>query len=310
MGELSRKVGEKGEKIVEYFFNEILGHNTILDDETIECIKGEKHKAKESAKKTHGIDSLISYKSPLEDNVLEIGVVSVKYTSKEYPNSPKTEFKRYIKDLANTLECFKNSRLLSTTKKQYQNISRTDITGILVWASNKSENNENVISKLSNSILGSDLIFDKIIVIDNDRLNFFVDTILNCKQKFGKENVKFVYHNTNLNINSLNSLSYGQILPINYIYSNLIPIRIVNKSEIELLIYSKDNFNINHLHQLLNFAKSFDHLDSTNKVIMSFPEYDALENTSRIKSALMSYDKYELNKNLFITSHLSNFKNL
>lgn len=309
MGEWSRKVGEKGEKIVEYFFNEILGYKTALDDETIECIKGEKHKTNKSKKTTHGVDGLVSSVSPLEDNVLEIGVISVKYTSKKYPNSPKTEFKKHIRDLAYTLECFKYSKLLSNTKKQFQNIDRTDITGILVWTSNKSENNENIISKFSNSILDNDLLFDKIIVIDNDRLTFFVDTVLNIKEKFGEENVKFVYHNTNLNTNSLTSMSYGQFLPINYLYSNIIPLRISNNGEIELLICSKDNFNIKHLHQLLHFAKSFDHLDSTNKVILSFPEYNELDNISDIKSALMNYDKYELNKNLFLKTHISNFKN-
>lgn len=40
MGEWSKKVGEKGEKIVDYFFKEILGYNSVLTGESITCIKG------------------------------------------------------------------------------------------------------------------------------------------------------------------------------------------------------------------------------------------------------------------------------
>ena len=70
MGEWSKKVGEKGEKIVDYFFKEILGYNSVLTGESIKCIKGEKHKNAKKDRTTHGIDGLISAKSPLEDNIL------------------------------------------------------------------------------------------------------------------------------------------------------------------------------------------------------------------------------------------------
>lgn len=40
MGEWSKSVGEKGEKIVDYFFRDILGYGNILHNESIDCNKG------------------------------------------------------------------------------------------------------------------------------------------------------------------------------------------------------------------------------------------------------------------------------
>lgn len=312
MGEWSKKVGDKGEKIVEYFFNEILGYNTLLLNENISCIKADKHKAKssKSGKTTHGIDALISKRSPLEDNLLDIGIISSKFTSKIYNNSPKNEFKNHITDLADTIECFRYSKLYSEINQKMSNIKRTDITGILVWASNKSPQKDTIIPKIANSLLPNGLVFDKIIVVDNQRITFFVDTILNTKEKFGQENVSFVYHNTNLNNTGLPELSYGQFLPINYIFSDLIPIRVQTSDNVDFILFSKDNFDSNSFSKLLAFAKSFDHLDSTHRMIISFPEFNELEDTPKIQSILIGFEHYQLDKNLFIRTHVSSFKNL
>lgn len=310
MGEWSKKVGEKGEKIVEYFFKEILGYNSVLTGESIECIKGNKHKNAKKERTTHGIDGLISAKSPLEDNILDIGIISSKFTSKVYPNSPKSTFKEHITDLAHTIECFKYSKLYSNTNKKFTQIDRTDITGILVWTSNKSPESETIIPKISNSLLENELIFDKIVIVDNDRINFFVQTVLNAKKEFGEDNVRFVYHNTNLNNSGLPTHSYGKFLPLNYIFSDLIPLRIENENKVDLILYSKDNFDPENFSQLLAFAKTFDHLDSTHRVIISYPEFNELENTPQLLTILIDFDKYQLDKNLFVRTHLSNFKNL
>jgi hypothetical protein len=311
MGEWSKTVGEKGEEIVNYFFNEILGYKTILSNESIVCNKGLKHKVKSSKanKTTHGIDALISAKSPLEDNLLDIGIISSKFTSSIYPNSPKTLFKEYIADLAFTIECFKNSKLYSDINQKFSNVNRTDITGILVWASNKSSQKEEIISKVSNIILDNDLVFDKIIIVDNDRINFFVETVQNAKKEFGVGNVKFVYHNSNLNTIGLQSMSYGDFLPTNYLFSNIIPIRVINKNEIEFIIFSKENFSKENFSKLLAFANSFDLLHSVDNIILSFSDYNDLTDEPIILSELLNFDHYEYGKNLFVKTHLSDFRN-
>lgn len=65
MGEWSKSIGEKGENIVKFLFEDILNFNSLIENESIDCIKNTKHKDKKakSNRKTHGIDGLISYKA-------------------------------------------------------------------------------------------------------------------------------------------------------------------------------------------------------------------------------------------------------
>jgi hypothetical protein len=311
MGEWSKSIGEKGEEIVEYFFKEVLGYDNILYNESIGCNKGVKHKDKNTKgpKTTHGVDALLSVKSPLEDQLLDISIVSSKYTSKIYPNSPKSTFKEHIADLAYTIECFKNSKLYSDINHSFSNVSRTEITGVLVWASNKSPLNENIVAKIANTQLDTNIVFDKIIVIDNNRINFLVQTVHQAKKEFGYENVKFVYHNTSLNNINLQSSSYGNFLPTQYFFSDIIPVRIDNKGQIEFVIFSKENFSKENFSKLLDFAKSFDHLDTTSKTILSFPDYNDLEHDAIIKSELFKFTGYKYQKNLFVKEHSTDFRN-
>lgn len=311
MGEWSKTVGEKGEKVVDFLFKEILGYNSVTPNETIKCNKGTKHKSKTAKgdKTTHGVDALISTKSPVEDQLLEIAVISSKYTADEYPNNPKTKFKEHFEDLAFTLECFKNSKLYSETNFKFSGVTRTEITGILVWLSDKSAGNYEIIPKVSNLQLDSDLIFDKIIVIDNNRIDFLYQTVFKAKEKFSHKNVQFVYHNSGLNNINLNSIRYGDFLPINYIFSDIIPLRIVNNNEVEFHIFCKDNFSNKNLSLLLSFAKNFDHLSLANKTILSFPDYNELHHKGSIESELSKFPKFILNQNLAIRKYLSDFRN-
>jgi hypothetical protein len=311
MGEWSKSIGEKGEKIVDYFFRDILGYGNILHNESIVCNKGAKHKVKNRTgdRTTHGIDALISMISPVEDQVLDVGIISSKFTSKIYPNSPRAVFKEHLADLAHTIECYRNSKLSSEINHNFSNVNKTDITGILVWASNKSDENESIIGKVFPIQVDSDLVFDKIFIIDNNRLNFFVETIQNAKKEFGRNNVKFVYHNTGLNSINLQSLSYGDFLPIQYLFSDIIPVRVESNGKIELLIFSKDEFSLENFSKLLDFAKSFDHLGTTDSTTLSFPDFNDLEHSPAIKKKLIKFGNYSYQINLFVKKHTEDFRN-
>lgn len=161
MGEWSKSIGEKGEHILNFIFEDVLNFNSLQENITINCINQINHinKGAKKDRKTHGIDGLINYKSPLEDNCLEIGVISSKFTSEPYPKYPSALFKSYIKDLANTLECFNRSQLKSSINKNQSNVNKTDIFGILLWLSNNDNIYYDVISKVNSIQIDSNLIF-------------------------------------------------------------------------------------------------------------------------------------------------------
>jgi hypothetical protein len=60
---------------------------------------------------------------------------------------------------------------------------------------------------------------------------------------------------------------------------------------------------------LLDFAKSFDHLDTTKKTILSFPDFNDLEHTPIINAELFKFANFQYGKNLFVKKHSSDFKN-
>ena len=313
MGEWSKSIGEKGEYICKFIFENMLNFNSLIENQSINCIRGLKHKNKTAKgnRTTHGLDGLISYKNPLEDNTLDIGIISSKFTGDVYPKYPNSDFKDYLKDLAQTLECFGNSKIKNEINQNhsYTEITKTELVGILVWLSNKSDLTYDIISKVDNILIESDLIFDKIILLDNNKINFLYESIFRTKEVFGTENIDFVYHNTGLNIISQQEKSYGKIFPLNYLYSDIIALRVYSKGTISLSIFINDDFEDSQFAQLLNFAKSFDHLNAVDKIIIHYRTYDYLTNEKSVKEKLSKFPMYSLDNNLEINKFPSDFRN-
>jgi len=165
-GEFSKKIGDEGEKIVDFIFGEILNFN-ISCNLSIDCNRPKEHKriSAKSDRTTHGIDGLIYYVSPLQDYILDIGVISSKCTSKPYPKNPAKILKEYIKDLAETLECFNYSKEKSLINQNASNVKQTETIGILVWHSFEDDLTFDLVSKTSNIHIDNELSFDKIILL-------------------------------------------------------------------------------------------------------------------------------------------------
>ncbi len=310
MGEWSKSIGEKGEKIVKFVFEDILEFNSLIENSSIDCIKGEQHKDKtaQKNKSTHGIDGLIYLESQIEDALLDTVVISSKYTTK-YPQNPKSLFKSHLKDLAFTVECFKNSKVNSDINQKFNSVNKTELTGILVWLSNEDDIDFDLNSKVNSVTIDSELIFDKIILLDNSKVNFLFQSIYRVKEVYGKENVSFVYHNSSLNFNSLQSFTYGKTFPINYFYSDIIPMRVEKGNSVYFILFINDDFSIENFSQILSFAKTFDHLNSIEKTIISYKNFDDLNNEKSIKDVLVNFQNYSLNKNLLVKKFPIDYRN-
>jgi len=111
MGELSKKIGEHGEKVIRNFLKCIGWHNPSYGESIPGYDPGNHEQKKDTPRKTHGVDLFFSYKSNLEDFTLDNVLVSVKYTSKPYDSPPNSIFKVHFKDLAQTIACFSKSSL-------------------------------------------------------------------------------------------------------------------------------------------------------------------------------------------------------
>lgn len=305
MGEWSKSIGEKGEKITKFIFEEILNINSLEEKTSISCLNSEKHIKAKKPRQTHGIDGLYHYENPLEDELLEIVLISSKYTL-NYPPNPKGKFKEHLKDLAEAIECFKLSKENSEINQRYNSVSKTIWTGILVWLSNDDTKDSDVISKVSNSIISSELEFDKIILLDNKRIDFLYETIYKTKQL--NPSVKIVYHNTSLNQGSINEFSYGDKFPVDYLYADVIHLRVEKDNDITFLIFINDNFDRVNFSQILSFAKTYDFLNAIDKTVINYLDYDSLKHEKTVKSVLNDYQTFKLDSNLQLMKFPNDFR--
>lgn len=307
-GEISKAIGERGEDVVKKIFTEILGYDKIQTGINIGCFKGENHKLGKNKdnRKSHGIDGLIGDISELSNRTLDIGYISVKKTEKV--GYKKSDLAKHIRDLAYGLECFKKNKDFSEFKRNYSNIKDAQIIGILVYFSDLDDLYKSVNGYIEEYNIPSDLDFENIIVIDNNKISFWIDSILQDKTMFGNDNVSFVYHNSGLNPSIQHY--YGSKMPLYYLFSDIIVLRITNKNEIVLKFYYEEEYNPDILCGMIDLAIDYDKLDSVNEVIFSFKDYIKSQNQANVEEILLQYQPHFNPKKIDVTGHFPTFKNL
>ncbi|SFD37872.1 GapS4a family protein [Flavobacterium phragmitis] len=316
MGETSKRSGEHGEDIVEKFLKEIIGYSNIQTNESINCVYEKKHViATAKTRTTHGIDALVYSRNNLKDNNLEIGVISIKHTIDKYPTLTTFEakFHEYFKELVYTINCYKKSPLSSIVNKSNiaEGVTSTDYVGILFWLSNKDKSQDdewNIRKKITSKITTVENdVYDKILIIDNDIFEFLFENILSVKNTF--EKVDFIYPKTGFNISS-NNLGYGSKLPLLYLSSNIIPLRIEDEGKKILYLLIKDKFTEDSFITLINLAKNINSLQTTDHTVFSFPNYNKSDHEQMIKKvlALTSIDE-NLKNQIKVVKHKIDFRN-
>ncbi|SHL83101.1 GapS4a family protein [Flavobacterium chilense] len=315
-GETSKRSGEHGEEIVEKFLREIIGYSNIQTGKKLECVYKQKHAiATSGSRLTHGIDALIYGKNNLKDNNLEIGIISIKHTIDKYPTLTTfdAKFQEYFKELVYTISCFKKHTLNSEINQSNiaEGVTSSDYVGILFWLSNKDRNNDdewNIRKRITAKATSIDNeVYDKILIVDNDIFGFLYENILTIKQTY--EKVDFIYPKTGFNISS-NNLGYGQKLPLLYLNSNIIPLRIEDKSKKHLYLLIKDDLTEESFISLINLAKNLNTLQTTDNTIFSFPNYNKFEHEQIVEKvlALNNIDE-NFRSQIKIVKHKIDFRN-
>lgn len=305
MGEWSKKVGETGEKLVKEFF-ELIGWSSSQDGLEMPCLRQEKHEGK-----THGIDRLFSYLSPLEDGVLNNVVTSVKYTSNDYPSSPNALFKSHFFDLAKTLECFKNSEIKRDSTKNFIGVDSTRNIGVLFWLSNPKEQDRDILTEVANCKGLDAFAYETIYVVDNKRISFIYDSIRGLKASFPNRSIEFFYPSTGKNINPLTKNPSGLVLPVEYISSSVLLFKVVDsKNDSKMLVISSvDNFNTSDLKRLIGLAHDISQ-DWNASTLILFPDYDTLHHKNDVNDAKSGFKNQSFVGSLRVASFRNDFRDM
>jgi hypothetical protein len=291
MGEWSKKIGEYGEKVVETFFS-VIGWNDLLKGVSLSCINDKKHlNDKGKPKETHGIDFLYSYTNPLVSAQRNNVLVSSKYKTSKYPNSPTKLFKEFINDLIETLECFDSSELKNSIVSGIQCSSINDV-GVLFWLNNQSDSNDDLIMSVSTARITDTQMSKTIYIMDNKRVAFILEVMKYIKMKSDKFDYSFYYPNTGQNINPQSRQNVGTVLPVEYLNSSIIPIRLENKDNQKekcLFLVTIDNFEEEDFMRLMGLSKDIT-TDLTGEVIIAFPDYNELTHRQIVTTAKQKFD--------------------
>lgn len=312
MGENSKTVGEIGENIIGNFFD-LIGWSSALPNESIKCLKPQKH-AKPSSKKgkreTHGIDYLYSYRNPLEAKSISNIITSVKNTSIPYPNSPIKKFKDHILDLAQTIECFNGSSKKASQLKKFTNYKKVSDIGVLFWLSQSDDTYHDLVDKVQSCRLDNDLKFGLIYVVDNKRLEFIFQ-VLNClKLKFSEHEILFYYPDTSMNYGDNNISQYGRILPVEYINSLILPLLLKKgKDNIDTFcIAVNNNFDEDEMAMLIQAARKYTK-DISCKYLFLFPNYVRAAHHKSVTNAINLFESEVLN-DIQVMSYKPDYRSL
>lgn len=306
MGEWSKKIGEYGENVTEKFFS-VIGWHDLSKGIELPCLNSDKHLNENgNPKTTHGIDFLYSYMNQFVSGQLNNIVISSKYKTIKYPNSPTGIFKDFMDDLITTLECFDSSTLKDSIRDGFSCSSINDV-GVLFWLNNQEESNDDLISIVSSARI-SDTYTDKTIyIMDNKRVAFILEVMKYIKTMSDIFDYNFYYPNTGQNINPQSRENVGKTLPVEYLNSSIIPIKLTNKDnhkETCLFLATLDDFEEGDLIQLIGLAKDIT-TDLIGQVIIAFPNYRELEHKQAVTQAKQKFQSAQFTK----TVKVVNFNN-
>ncbi|MBK8242241.1 MAG: hypothetical protein IPK88_02355 [Saprospiraceae bacterium] len=261
---------------------------------------------KGNPKETHGIDFLYSYMNPLVSGQLNNVLISSKYKTEKYPNSPTKLFKDFMEDLITTIECYNFSEIKNNTSSAYQFSSMNDV-GVLFWLNNNADSNDDLISIVASSRVLDTQCNNAIFIMDNKRVVFILEIMKFVKTKSEKFDYFFYYPNTGQNINPVNRENVGKSLPVEYLNSTILPIRLVNKDnpkEICLLLATLDNFEEEDLLRLIGLAKDIT-TELVGQIIIAFPDYDDLVHSQIVALTKQKFQANEFTKSVSVINFLN-----
>ncbi len=293
MGEPSKTSGENGEKITEELLK-LIGWKNLMKGVSVPC-NNKTHK-----RETHGNDFVFIYDNPLHDNRTDVVYVSSKNGKNGYPKGDqgvKTKLKEHLSELDAIASCSRFSpeiaRVLQTVKGRKQKKHM----GLLVWLHGDRSTLERDI-KPALSHIQLDLASNcPLYLVDMSRASFIKDAITHFRAlKQGKE-YHFYYPKLGNVIASADE-RYGDLLPIELIASDLIPIRFMLGEKPSLCLYAKQAFSEESLKKLCSLA--FDFADGwVPDIFIGLEHYHPANDKQAKDAVLMAFQERKASVKVF-----------
>ncbi|WP_054720175.1 hypothetical protein [Marinifilum fragile] len=128
------------------------------------------------------------------------------------------------------------------------------------------------------------------------------------KKVFVNKEIEFTYFNTGLNGDN-DTLKNGTIMPVQYLASNIIPIRIqIEEEKNALVLCSREKFEQDELIKLIGLAKNIT-ANYQAKTIIAFPDYDRVYHEQLVNNAIRIFEEDSFTKTITVLNFNQNFRN-
>lgn len=294
MGEVSKTSGENGEKITEELLR-LIGWDGLLKGISVPCISDSHNR-----KKTHGNDFVFICNNPLHENRTDVIYVSSKNNKNGYPpgdQGVRTDLKKHLNELDETVYCSKVNPEINNSIQSFGGRKQKKHIGLLVWLHGDSKSLDrdikpalaNIELKLSGGC--------PLYLIDMSRASFIKKAINHFKaSKQGKE--YYFYYPKLGNVIANNDERYGDVLPIELVASDIIPIRFMLEGKVSLCLYAKQDFSEDTLKKLCGLA--FDFADGwVQDIFIGLENYHPANDKQKKDTVLMAYQERKANIKVF-----------
>lgn len=293
MGESSKTSGENGEKITEELLK-LIGWSNLLKGVSVPC------NSKSHNKTTHGNDFIFIYNNPLHESRTDIVFVSSKNTKQGYPKGEqgiRTKFKQHLSELDEIVSCSKISSDVRQAVQTFQGRKQKKYIGLLVWLHGDRQT-LNIDIKPALSRIQVDLTSNcPLYLVDMSRASFIKEALSHFRAiKQGKE-YHFYYPKLG-NVIANADERYGDLLPIELVASDLIPIRFMLGEKPSLCLYAKQSFSEDSMKKLCSLA--FDFADGwVEDIFIGLENYHPAEDKQIKDTVLMAYQDRKANIKVF-----------
>lgn len=269
MGEFSKLVGEHGENLAGVFLD-LIGWKPRMQQFDLPCSYEHHDNSVE-----HGVDAYYHYKSPLIDDVLDHVIVSVKYSADGYGKDYKQRFKKSLKQLLETVECFDRTDYKHRVNNSYVGVSRSTTCGLLIWFHGNVNENQSIIDKIKDVRFSDDLTISRpIVIIDKRRMEFVSESILLVMKNYGEHKIDFLYQNTGNNLSASEKITNGNYLPVQMISSGCLVFRVQppQSNDVIVCICCDESFSKDAFEKTVGLAQELT-LNLPSKVEIYFPDF-------------------------------------
>lgn len=293
MGEPSKTSGENGEKITEELLK-LIGWKTLLKGVSVPC------NSKAHDKQTHGNDFVFIYDNPLHDSRTDVVYVSSKNAKNGYPKSDqgiRTEFKKHLSELDEIVSCSKISHEINQAIQTFNGRKQKKHIGLLVWThGDRNTLDKDIKPALSRTQL--DLTSNcPLYLVDMSRASFIKETISHFKTIKQGQEYHFYYPKLG-NVIANADERYGDLLPIELLASDLIPIRFMLGEKPSLCLYAKQAFSEESLKKLCSLA--FDFADGwVQDIFIGLESYHPADDKQTKNAVLMAFQERKANIKVF-----------